>query len=363
MAIALKEKILDAYGISAEESLIEPLVSGLINKTWKVHGPDKQYVVQRINHHVFEKPYEVAENIKLMDDYLHRHSPAYLFVAPITNERGEQILFVENDGYYRIFPFVTGSHTINVVLSPDEAFEAALQFGKFTRLLSGFDARQLHLTIPDFHNLTLRYAQFEDALVRGNVKRIDQSGVLIAEIKKHVDILERFEQIRKSGLIRQRVTHHDTKISNVLFDDHGKGMCVIDLDTVMPGYFISDIGDMMRTYLSPANEEEKDFTKIGVREEFFSAIVRGYLSHMGDDLTSVEQGLLLYSGLFLIYMQAIRFLADYINNDVYYGADYEEQNLVRAGNQICLLNTLIGKRKYLKEIVSSELAKKSYFNS
>ena len=141
----------------------------------------------------------------------------------------------------------------------------------------------------------------------------------------------------------------------MLFDDNGMGICVIDLDTVMPGYFISDVGDMMRTYLSPASEEEKDFTKIEVREDFFRAIVQGYLANMSDELTEEERGLILYAGLFLIYMQAIRFLADYCNNDSYYGASYEEHNFVRAGNQLALLKRLEEKSSKLDEIISTEL--------
>ena len=149
-----------------------------------------------------------------------------------------------------------------------------------------------------------------------------------------------------------RVTHHDTKISNVLFDESGKGICVIDLDTIMPGYFISDLGDMFRTYLSPANEEVKDFNAIDVRDDFFRAIVQGYVSTMGTELTEEEKRLILYSGKFIIYMQAMRFLADYINNDVYYGARYEEQNFVRAGNQLQLLKILTDKTEILQKIVS-----------
>ena len=146
--------------------------------------------------------------------------------------------------------------------------------------------------------------------------------------------------------MKLRVTHHDTKISNVLFDENGKGICVIDLDTIMPGYFISDVGDMFRTYLSPANEEVKDFNAIDVRDDFFRAIVQGYVSTMGTELTEEEKRLILYSGKFIVYMQAMRFLADYCNNDVYYGARYEEQNFVRAGNQLQLLKILTDKTEH-----------------
>ena len=277
----------------------------------------------------------------MIDGYLKMHDPDYLFVSPVKNVQQKELVHDPVEGYFRLFPFIEGTHTINVVTSPDQAFEAALQFGKFTSLLAGFDASKLHNTIPDFHNLSLRYNQFENALKHGDATRIKQSKKLIDDLKEHHHILDTFEKIRNNPNIKKRVTHHDTKISNVLFDDQGKGVAVIDLDTVMSGYFISDMGDMMRTYLSPANEEEKDFSKIEVREDYFRAIVHGYIQYMGDELTEEEHDLILYSGLFLIYMQAIRFLADHCNLDLYYGASYDGQNFVRAGNQICLLKKVI----------------------
>lgn len=352
-------RILDLYGIDGNRQ-VDLLTSGLINSTWQVSTGSDQYILQRINDKVFTKPFEVAANIRMIDRYLSEHSPSYLFVSPVQSLSGDDIIF-EEGGYYRVFPYIAGSHTINTVANPSQAFEAALQFGKFTRLLAGFEARLLHITIPDFHNLTLRYQQFETSLANGQEERLKRSAQLISEIRRYASIVDEFEKIKRNATVKQRVTHHDTKISNVLFDSNDKGLCVIDLDTVMPGYFISDVGDMMRTYLSPANEEEKDFSKIEVREDFFKAIVNGYLSSMGDELTGDEQKLILYSGSFLIYMQAIRFLADYLNGDVYYGARYEDQNFVRAGNQLVLLKKLDEKASLLQSIVSAELGTRSHF--
>lgn len=354
------DRILELYGIDPRTSKAESLTSGLINNTWRVSDGNATYIVQRINHHVFKKPFEVAANIRMIDGYLAEHSPAYLFVSPVETLNGEDIVAVD-DGYFRVFPYIESSHTITAVSTPSEAFEAALQFGMFTRLLAGFDARLLHITIPDFHNLNLRYRQFETSIANGDPARVKQSAALVSQIRKYSSIVDEYDRLRKNANIKQRVTHHDTKISNVLFDERDKGLCVIDLDTVMPGYFISDVGDMMRTYLSPANEEEKDFDKIEVREDFFKAIVNGYLSSMGDELTPDEQRLILYSGSFLIYMQALRFLADYLNGDVYYGARYEDHNFVRAGNQLTLLKRLNEKSDILKKIIAEELTTRSHF--
>ena len=199
------------------------------------------------------------------------------------------------------------------------------------------DANTLKITLPDFHNLSLRYQQFEAAILDGNAERIVETENDIAFILSQKNIVEKFEKFIHHAGAKQRVTHHDTKISNVLFDEKNKGLCVIDLDTIMPGYFLSDVGDMMRTYICPVSEEEADLSKVIVRKEFLKSIQDGYLKGMGNELSPYEKDNFFLSGEVLIYMQAIRFLADYINNDMYYGCKYPTHNLVRARNQIKLL--------------------------
>jgi Ser/Thr protein kinase RdoA (MazF antagonist) len=333
------KEILFQFGFAEKNFQVLPFGSGLINTTWKI--ADKQgnakYILQKINQQIFKQPDDIAFNIRLIDDYLKNHFPDYLFVSPVVTIAGGEFVKT-NEGYYRMFDFIESSHTIDVVEKPQQAYEAARQFGKFTKLLSGMDTRQLKITLADFHNLTLRYQQFEKALKTGNSERIAQSKELIDAIKQNKRIVDEFEICREKFTIR--ITHHDTKISNVLFDKADKGLCVIDIDTVMPGYFISDVGDMMRTYLCPVSEEEKDFSKIIIRKEFYDAIVTGYLSEMGAELSEVEKQHFNYSGEFMIYMQAIRFLTDHLNNDIYYGAKYTGHNFLRAGNQIALLQRL-----------------------
>jgi len=332
------QDVLAGYGFSESNCTFQPLGNGLINTTWLVEREKKKYVLQKVNHHIFKSPEDIAFNIRSIAGYLKKNNPAYLFVAPIHTLSGEDLVKT-SEGYFRLFPFIENSHTIDVVEKPEQAYEAAKQFGRFTKLLSGFDAGKLKITLPDFHNLTLRYLQFEEALQNGDAGRIKESGSLIGFVKHHKQIVEEFELARTKFKIR--CTHHDTKISNVLFDDNNNGLCVIDLDTVMPGYFISDVGDMMRTYLSPVSEEEKDFSKIEMRQEFYDAIVDGYLSEMGDELSETEKKYFHYAGKFMIYMQAIRFLTDHLNNDIYYGAKYEGHNFIRAGNQATLLQRLM----------------------
>jgi thiamine kinase-like enzyme len=259
---------------------------------------------------------------------------------------------INGSSYFRLIPFVRESCTITTVEKPQQAFEAAQKFGEFTKLLSRFPVQKLQMTIPDFHNLSLRYEQFKEALNTGNKLRLKQSTELIRFMEDNKNVVDIYENILHNPSFKLRVTHHDTKISNVLFDKENKGLCVIDLDTVMPGYFISDVGDMMRTYLSPVNEEEKDFSKIDVREEYFKSIWDGYMGQMKDELNDEEKRHFIYAGKFMIYMQAIRFLTDYLNNDIYYGSKYEGQNFVRAGNQIELFKKLIEKEHILKSLIN-----------
>lgn len=343
----MSESVLPFYGLKEESFKVESFGSGLINNTWKVTTPGNEYILQRVNQSVFKEPEDIAHNISLIAAHLKQHHPDYKFVAPLASSDGNQLVYKKGEGFFRLFPFVTGSHSKDVVETSEQAFEAAQQFGKFTNLLADLDIAKIKITIPFFHDLSLRYEQFIMALEKGNKQRISDVDALIKKVIQYSDIVTVYGNIKTNPAFKLRVTHHDTKISNVLFDDKGKGLCVIDLDTVMPGYFISDVGDMMRTYLSPVSEEEKEFSKITVREDFYKAIVKGYYNEMKDELTETEKKYFFYAGQFMIYMQALRFLTDHINGDVYYGARYAGHNAVRAGNQLVLLEKLLEKEQLL----------------
>lgn len=341
------KSVLHAYNLNEKPLTIESFGRGLINHTWKITTSDRHYILQRVNHTVFSHPEDIATNIQLLAQYLKQHHPEYCFVAPLASTDGSEMIYVKDEGFFRLFPFVAGSHSKDVVHGPKQAFEAARQFGHFTRLLSGMDVSKLQIPIPSFHDLSLRYQQFLLALKAGNPQRRETGHFLIKKLFALNDIVEQYEAIKANPAFKLRVTHNDTKISNVLFDSHNKGLCVIDLDTVMPGYFISDVGDMMRTYLSPVSEEEDDFSKIKVREDIYKAVVAGYYAEMKNELTDAEKVYFFYAGKFMIYMQALRFFTDHLNNDVYYGARYEAHNFIRAQNPIVLLEKLLEKENKL----------------
>ncbi len=336
------------YGFSEKDCLLSLLGDGLINQTWLLKHHTDTYIFQRINDTIFHSPTDIAENIHALKEFFNTNFPDYLFVKTIQTLDKKEIVFHPSEGYCRMFEFVIGSKTFNTLQNSQLAFEGAKQFGRFTKNLSKFDVSKLHITLVDFHNLSLRYQQFETALNKGNANRINACAEAIEFIESQKSIVDEFDQIKTNSNFKKRVTHHDTKISNVLFDANNKGLCVIDLDTVMPGYFISDVGDMLRTYLSPVSEEEVDFSKIEIREDYFQAILEGYISEMKDELSDEEKSYFVYAGKFMIYMQALRFITDYFNNDSYYGSKYEGQNLVRANNQLVLLKLLLSKEHALE---------------
>ena len=348
------KEILEDYDMVEDDFGCEPVTDGLINQTWLIKNCESDFILQKINEEVFKNPVAIASNVRRIADYLLKNNPDYFFVAPIKTNDNQEMKYVSGKGYFRLMHFVKRSHTITTVEKPLQAYEAAKQFGQFTQLLSSFPVEKLQITLPDFHNLSLRYQQFSEVLKTGNATRLQESAHLINFIKDHKNIVDTYENILQNPSFKLRVTHHDTKISNVLFDENDKGLCIIDLDTVMPGYFISDVGDMIRTYLSPANEEEKDFSKIEIREEYFKAIWNGYMGEMNNELTIEEKKHFIYAGKFMIYMQAIRFLTDHLNDDIYYGAKYEGHNFVRAGNQMVLFQKLIEKEDRLQKVLAMD---------
>lgn len=334
------DPILLLYGINPAQANIQPFGDGLINHTWMVSSNEKSYILQKVNTDVFKDPAAIDKNLSLLRDFLKHKDPRYLFVAPLKNKNGQSL---QNDahGCFRIFPFIQGSSSLSSLTHQEEAYEAARQFGKFSAILNDFETNKLNITIPDFHNLELRYEQFTDACTRAIPERMRRAKTAIHYINEHAYIVKTYSDLVADDQVPLRVIHHDTKISNVLFDKDKKGICVIDLDTVMPGYFISDVGDMMRTYLCESTEEETDLSKISIRKDFFKAIYKGYMQEMAGLLTAREKKYFSYAGKFIIYMQAMRFLTDYLLEDIYYGAKYEDHNLNRANNQIGLLSQYI----------------------
>lgn len=357
MELNLDAEVLEAYGFSKEDLDIAQIGTGLINRTYLLSPliEGKKYILQNINTVVFKKPQAIANNLNSIADYLSGLYPHYLFIKPIQTLSGEEMFFFQNE-YWRMLPYVPNTVSLDVLTEPQQAFEAAKQFGKLSRLLDRFDASGLEPTIEGFHDLELRFEQFQSALNGASNDLKAQAQNEIDDAQNHRYILDYFQSYVLRPDFPDRVMHHDTKISNVLLNTQTyEGVCVIDLDTIMPGKFISDLGDMMRTYLCAFTENETDLNKIKIRLPYFEATIEGYLSEMKHILTTTEKELILFSGKYIIYMQALRFLTDFLNGNIYYPTAYLTQNLDRTKNQFKLLSDLISRETELQDIIETHL--------
>lgn len=316
---------------------IKDIGSGLIHKTYLAKYRQESFVLQKINVDVFKKPHLISENLERIGEFLRKKDPDYLFPIPLKSLKKTSL--VEEDGYYwRLSPFVPNSVTINVVTEARYARSAAAAFGEFASKLDGFPTEILHYTIPRFHDLTLRFEQFQNAKNNASLERRKKAFELVKSLDDLEWIVQYFVENKYKWPLR--VQHHDTKINNILFEQGSeKALAICDLDTIMPGYFLSDLGDMIRTYTSSEDEESVLWQKIEVTEEMLKALLQGYLEKMGIHLSPAEKSDLRYSGLFIIYMQALRFLTDYLEGDRYYPVQHAEHNFNRAKNQICLLKS------------------------
>jgi len=328
----MMQSIFEQYGW--ENATAIPLTQGLINQTFELHSLQGDFILQNINTQVFKDPFAIDHNINAIGRYYNTNRPNELFTFLVPNLAGETLM--EWDGkYYRAFKKID-SIALDVLTTTVQAKQAAHQFGQFTASLIEFPIAQLKVTIPQFHDLALRYHQFEQALIQGDANRITQAKDAILFLQSHHAYVKQWLHFTGHQDAHLRVTHHDTKINNVLFKDEA-AICVIDLDTTMPGYFISDVGDMCRTYLCTVNEACQDLNQIKVLPERWTAIQEGYLEAMGEFLTSFEKDHFKFSGQCIIYMQALRFLTDFLELDRYYRVERPGQNLDRTNNQIQLL--------------------------
>jgi hypothetical protein len=351
------EHILTLFGLESNHYTYKPFGSGHINSTFLLDSisDNKQFVLQKININVFKEPQIIAKNIGNTSDYLAKNHPEYLFIHQIKTTSEEDLAVVDGE-YWRLSPFISNSYSINSVSEPQMAYEAGKAFGLLTKNLHFMPLDGLQASIPGFHDLAWRYQQFEESLLNGNQNRIQEVAEEIEFIKSQRHLVDVYQNIIQNHDYPTRMIHHDTKINNVLFDKTtNKNLCVCDLDTLMPGKIISDIGDMVRTYTCKESEESTDFDKIKVRTEYFEALMTGYLSQMKSLITPAEKENLFFAGPFMIYMQGLRFLTDYINNDIYYPIKYPEHNLNRAKNQRILLEDLLSKESELNTIIKKNI--------
>ena len=328
----------------------EPFGSGHINDTYKTEyrsaGAERRYIHQRINHLIFRDPVGLMENV----DRVLAHLRAKLRGAPdaqrralnLVRAKGGAPLYKDEAGnYWRTYDFIEGARTFEVVENPRQAFEAAKAFGHFQRLLSDLPAPRLRDTIPDFHHTPKRFAAFRRAAEKDAVGRAKRAKKEIDFALKREPMTRVLEDLRKKGEIPERITHNDTKFNNVVIDDvTGEALCVLDLDTVMPGLALHDFGDMVRTTTSPSAEDERDLSKVEMQMPMFEALVQGYLGSAGDFLSEAEKRHLAFAGKLITFETGLRFLADHLEGDVYFKVRREGHNLDRARTQFRLVESI-----------------------
>jgi len=338
------------------ETNAESYGNGHINDTYLVTMP--RYILQRINTSIFTNPDELMDNIENVTAFLRRKLIAAggdadrgtLTVVPAKD--GGKYYKVDDNNVFRVYRFIEGTKTIENSKTAEDLYEAGVGFGNFQKLLADFPVDRLYETIRDFHHTPKRIEALREAV------REDKAG-RAASVKKEIEFAlenagwaDSVVKGMEDGRIPVRVTHNDTKINNILFDqESGKAVCVIDLDTVMPGSALYDFGDVLRMGGSSAAEDETDLDKVWFEVSAFEAFARGYLSEMKDALTETEIALLPLSVKLMTYECGIRFLTDYLNGDTYFKIHREHHNLDRARNQFKLVADISAREAVLAEAV------------
>jgi hypothetical protein len=317
------------------------LGNGLIHRTYKVVYPGAgAAVLQCINRTTFKQPENIIANYLLLQDYKKNH-PSIFLPALLPTGAGKYYWIDEEDNFWRATSFIPDSYAPALPANETEARLAATCFAHFTHSLKDMPPEALNIIIPGFHDLDFRYHQFETAIQSAPINRLLKATHVISEMRDREYLVNFYKELRQSTDYPIRILHHDCKISNILFDNTTRQpICAVDLDTVMPGYYFSDIGDMIRTMACTENEESTAWEKIGVHKKFYDAIISGYLEGMNDSLTTEEKKHLSKAGCIMTYMQCLRFVTDFLNNDIYYKTTSPEHNLNRALNQLILLERL-----------------------
>ena len=342
----------------------EPYGSGHINDTYLVtfssNGTETPYILQRINHDVFTNPVALMENVERVTEHT-RNKLIELGAGHV--ERRALTLIPSHDGtcyhqdgngnVWRMYIFITDAQTYDTIETTTQAYEAARAFGRFQELLADLPAPRLHETIPNFHHTRSRFETLKKTIEADPLNRAAQAQPEIAFALEHEPMVDVLLDLQAQGLIQECVTHNDTKLNNVMIDNNtSQGICVIDLDTVMPGFLLYDFGDMVRTATSPAAEDERDLSKIQMRMPMFEALAQGYITAVGDVLTAKERELLPFSGKLLTFECGIRFLADFLVGDTYFKTHRDGHNLDRCRTQFRLIECIEDKEEEMAAFAS-----------
>ena len=370
-------EIFKQFDIYGDLQSFQAFGKGHINNTylsvWNQAGTQVRYTHQRINKHVFKKPAEVVENIRHITEHIAAKLAADTdikanvggyFLVEDTISASRRVLtlvptkdgrffYVDRDGeYWRTYLFIENASTFEKMESPALAHKVGAAVGIFQQQLSDYSGPPLHETIPDFHNMHSRYEQLDRAVALNTAGRLETVREELAFLEENRARGMILSDGLTNGTLKRGITHNDTKLNNILFDDAtGEAICLIDLDTVMPGTVLFDTGDLIRTAANTACEDEQDLSKVHFDCNIFKALIGGYLSTAGGCLTAYEKSLITESGRILTQIMAVRFLTDYLNGDIYYKTTRPTHNLDRARTQIALIKSMDSQWEQLQRIV------------
>ncbi len=340
--------ILSQFQLAEKAVSAEPFGNGHINDTLRVKTEkgEIKYILQRINHLIFTDVDMLQNNISIVTSHIRKKLEECgepdldrKVLTFLPTHEGKSYYF-DGENYWRVCLFIPNSITYEEV-TPELSYNAGKAFGRFQAMLADLPEGTLGETIPNFHNMEFRLEQFHDAVKNNVAGRLDEVKELVEEIEKRAYAMCAQERLYRDGSLKKRTNHCDTKVNNMLFDAETKNvLCVIDLDTVMPGFVLSDIGDFIRTGANCGAEDDENLDNVHVNLDIFKAYTRGYMETAKAFLTPTEIKLLPYGGRLLTYMQTVRFLTDYINGDTYYKIHSPKHNLIRTKAQFKLLQSL-----------------------
>lgn len=357
------QQIASQFEIKGDILEVKPLGNGLINTTYKVvtQGDAPDYVLQHVNNSIFPDVDLLMNNIVAVTSHLRSKLEAKHTkdidrkVLQFIPAKDGKYYYLHGENYWRVMVFIPDTVSKTGV-TIESSYIVGKTFGDFQASLADIPT-QLGETIKDFHNIEFRLQQLREAVAQDKASRVAETKHLVEEIEKRAETMSRSERLYREGKLPKRICHCDTKVDNILFDKDDNVLCVIDLDTVMPGFIFSDYGDFLRSAANTQPEDSPEYDKIEFRMDIFKAFTQGYLETARAFLTPIEIENLPYAALLFPYMQTVRFLADYLNGDTYFKIQYPEHNLVRTINQLTLLQKAEAHIPEMEAFIKAELAK------
>jgi len=339
--------IIQQFAIHSEVGEIRPLKIGHINDSFIVESKNQggeSYFLQKINHHIFKNVEGLQQNIQIVTNHLREklkkagETNIGQKVLQLVPARDGKLFYQDADGaFWRVYVNIQETHSYDAI-TPELAYKAGEAFGNFQCMLADIPHDELIETIPNFHNIEFRLEQFRDAVQANAAGRLEKTQWLVDEIENRAEEMCMPERLFREGKLPKRINHCDTKVNNMLFDANDEPICIVDLDTVMPGFVLSDFGDFMRSAANTGAEDDENLDNVGVNLAIFEAYTRGYLKK-ATFLTPIELANLAFGAKLLSYMQTVRFFGDYLNGDTYYKIEHEHHNWQRSLAQFKLLQS------------------------